>query len=113
MWLRQDYDAGLIQGVVHTELEVDVTRGWTDHLPWSHVEGGARLRGYSVSAQRVEAYLAGKKRVTRSSDWSPVVSWKRETRHRSVMIDGTPQWRLSGVGSRPLRLDQDSGGSTR
>ena len=46
--LRRDYCAGLIQGDVHTELEVDGARGWTDHLPWSHVEGGAGLRGYDV-----------------------------------------------------------------
>ena len=39
--LRQDYGAGLIQGGVYTELEVDGARGWTDHLSWSHVEGGA------------------------------------------------------------------------
>ena len=48
VWLRQDYGAGLIQGDVHTELKVDGARGWTDHLPWSHVEGGAELRGYGV-----------------------------------------------------------------
>ena len=47
--LRQDYGVGLIQGGVYTELEVDEAQGWTDHLPWSHVEGGAGLRGYSVS----------------------------------------------------------------
>ena len=41
--LRQDYDAGLIQGGVYTELEVDEVWGWTDHLPWSHVEGGAEV----------------------------------------------------------------------
>ena len=58
--LRQDYGAGLIQGGVYTELEVDEAQGWTDHLPWSHVEGGAGLRGYGVSRQRVEAYSAGK-----------------------------------------------------
>ena len=46
MWLRQDYGAGLIQGGVYTKLEVDEAQGWTDHLPWSHVEGGAGLRGY-------------------------------------------------------------------
>ena len=40
--------AGLIQGGVYTELEVDEAQGWTDHLPWSHVEGGAELRGYGV-----------------------------------------------------------------
>ena len=70
MRLRQDYGAGLIQGGVYTELEVDEARGWTDHLPWSHVEGGAGLRGYGVSRQRVEAYSVGKKRVTCTSDWS-------------------------------------------
>ena len=42
------------------ELEVDGARGWTDHLPWSHVEGGAGLRGYGVRIQRIEAYSAGK-----------------------------------------------------
>ena len=60
VWLRQDYGAGLIQGDVYTELEVDGARGWTDHLPWSHVEGGAGLRGYGVRIQRIEAYSAGK-----------------------------------------------------
>ena len=60
MWLRQDYDAGLIQGDVHTELEVDGARGWTDHLPWSHVECEAGLRGYDVRIQGIEAYSAGK-----------------------------------------------------
>ena len=73
VWLRQDYGAGLIQGGVHTELEVDGARGWTDLLPWSHVEGGAGLRGYGVRIQRIEAYSAGKKRGTRNSDWSPMV----------------------------------------
>ena len=82
MWLRQDYDAGLIQGGVYTELEVDGARGWTDHLPWSHVEGGAGvwktsldagLRGYGVRIQRIEAYFSGKRRGARNSDWSPVV----------------------------------------
>ena len=40
-------------------------------------------------------------------------------RHKSVGtedgggIGGTLQWGLSGVVSRPLRLDQDSGGSTQ
>ena len=63
MRLRQDYDAGLIQGDVYTELEAGGARGWTDHLPWSHVEGGAGLRGYDISAQRVEAYSAGKASV--------------------------------------------------
>ena len=58
MWLRQNYGAGLIQGDVHTELDVDGARGWIDHLPWSHVEGGAGLRGYDVSIQRIEAYSA-------------------------------------------------------
>ena len=47
--LRQDYGAGLIQGGVYTELEVDEAQGWIDHLSWSHVEGGAGLRGYGVS----------------------------------------------------------------
>ena len=47
--LRQDYGVGLIQGGVYTELEVDEAQGWIDHLPWSHVEGEARLRGYDVS----------------------------------------------------------------
>ena len=42
------------------KLEVDEARGWTDHLPWSHVEGGAELRGYGVRIQRIEAYSAGK-----------------------------------------------------
>ena len=27
MWFRQDYGAGLIHGVVYTELEVDEARG--------------------------------------------------------------------------------------
>jgi hypothetical protein len=27
VWLRQDYGAGLIQGVVHTELDIDVAWG--------------------------------------------------------------------------------------
>ena len=58
VWLRQDYAVGLIQGGVHTELEVDGTRGWTDHLPWSHVEGGAGLRGYGVRIQGIKAYSA-------------------------------------------------------
>ena len=61
VWLRQDYGAGLIQGDVYTELEVDEAQGWIDHLPWSHVEGGAGLRGYGVSRQRVEAYSARNK----------------------------------------------------
>ena len=65
MWLRQDYDAGLIQGGVYTELEVDETRGWTDHLPWSHVEGGAELRGYGVRIQGIEGYSA---RMGKASD---------------------------------------------
>ena len=75
MWLRQDYGAGLIQDGVYAELEVDEAQGWTDHLPWSHVEGGAGLRGYGVRIQRIEAYSAmgWKKRVTRNLDWSPVV----------------------------------------
>ena len=83
VWLRQDYGAGLIQGDVHTELEVDGAQGWTDHLPWSHVEGeagvwrtslGAGLRGYGERIQGIEAYSAkGEKRVICSSDWSPVV----------------------------------------
>ena len=73
VWLRQGYGAGLIQGGVYTELEVDEAQGQTDHLPWSHVEGGAGLRGYGVRIQRIEAYSAGKKRVALSSDWSPVV----------------------------------------
>ena len=74
MWLRQDYGAGLIQGGVYTELEVDEAQGWTNHLSWSHVEGGAGLRGYDIRIQGIEAYSArGKKRVTCSSDWSPVV----------------------------------------
>ena len=60
MWLRQDYGAGLIQGGVYTELEVDEAQGWTDHLPWSHVEGGAGLRGYGVRIQGIEAYSVGK-----------------------------------------------------
>ena len=64
--LRQDYGVGLIQDGVHTELEVDGVRGWTDHLPWSHVEGGAGLRGYGVRIQRIKAYSArdGKARDT-------------------------------------------------
>ena len=61
MWLRQDYGAGLIQGGVYTELEVDEAQGWTDHLPRSHVEGGAGLRGYGVRIQRIEAYSAAGK----------------------------------------------------
>ena len=67
VWLRQDYGAGLIQGDVHTKLEVDGARGWTDHLPWSHVEGGAGLRGYGVRIQRIEAYSADGK-----SEWHVV-----------------------------------------
>ena len=63
----------LIQGGVYTELEVNEAQRWTDHLPWSHVEGGAGLRGYGVRILRIEAYSAGKKRETRNSDWSPVV----------------------------------------
>ena len=47
------------------ELEVDGTRGWTDHLPWSHVEGGAGLRGYDVRIQGIEAYSA---RMGKASD---------------------------------------------
>ena len=50
MWLRQDYGAGLIQGGVYTELEVDEAQGWTDHLPWSHVEGGAGVWKTSLGA---------------------------------------------------------------
>ena len=50
MWLRQDYGAGLIQGGVYTELEVDEAQGWTDHLPWSHVEGGAGVWRTSLGA---------------------------------------------------------------
>ncbi|XP_044440433.1 glycine--tRNA ligase, chloroplastic/mitochondrial 2-like [Triticum aestivum] len=62
----QDYCGGLIQDSIHTKLEVDVARGWTDHLPWSHVEAGARvwktslragLRGYGV-CDRLTAVLA-------------------------------------------------------
>ena len=49
VWLRQDYGAGLIK-TVHTELEVDGARGWTDHLPWSHVEGGAGVWKISLGA---------------------------------------------------------------
>ena len=64
MRLRQDYGAGLIQGGVYTELEVDEAQGWIDHLPSSHAEGGAGLRGYGVSRQRVEAYSAEKARDT-------------------------------------------------
>ena len=56
--LRQDYGAGLIQGGVYTELEVDEAHGWTDRLPWSHVEGGAGLRGYGVRIQGIGAYSA-------------------------------------------------------
>ena len=73
VWLRQDYGAGLIQGGVYTELEVDEAHGWTDHLPWSHVEGGAGLRGYDVRIQGIEAYSAGKSegRVVRTgAQWS-------------------------------------------
>ena len=55
------------------ELEVDGARGWTDRLPWSHVEGGAGLMGYDVRIQRIEAHSAGKKREARSLDWSSVV----------------------------------------
>ena len=61
VWFRQDYDAGLIQDDVHTKLEIDGAQGWTDHLPWSHVEGGAGLRGYGVRIQRIEAYSASGK----------------------------------------------------
>ena len=43
------------------ELEVDGARGWTDHLPWIHVEGGAGLRGYGVRIQRIEAYFSWEK----------------------------------------------------
>ena len=50
VWLQQDYGAGLIQGDVHTKLEVDGARGWTDHLPWSHVEGGAGVWRTSLGA---------------------------------------------------------------
>ena len=50
VWLRQDNGAGLVQGDVHTELEVDGARGWTDHLSWSHVEGGAGVWKTSLSA---------------------------------------------------------------
>ena len=32
------------------ELEVDGARGWTDHLPWSHVEGGAGVWRTSLGA---------------------------------------------------------------
>ena len=60
VWLRQDYGAGLIQGGVYTELEVDEAQGWIDHLPWSHVEGGAGLRGCDVRIQRIKAYSAEK-----------------------------------------------------
>ena len=49
MRLRQDYGAGLIQGGVYTELEVDEAQGWIDHLPWSHVEDEAGLRAYGIS----------------------------------------------------------------
>ena len=59
MRLRQDYGTGLIQGDVYTELEVDEAQGWIDHLPWSHVEGGAGLRGYGVRIQRIKAYSEG------------------------------------------------------
>ena len=59
--LRQDYGAGLIQGGVYTELEVDEARGWTNHLPWSHAEGGAGLRGYGVRIKGIEAYSARRK----------------------------------------------------
>ena len=63
--LRQDYGVGLIQDGVYTELEVDEARWWTDHLPWSHVEGGAGLRGYGVRIQGIEAYSArGKSEYT-------------------------------------------------
>ena len=57
----------MIQGDVHTELEVDEAHGWTDRLPWSHVEGGAGLRGYGVRIQRIEAYSADGK-----SEWHVV-----------------------------------------
>ena len=50
MRLRQDYGAGLIQGGVYTELEVDEAHEWTDHLSWSHVEGGAEVWKTSLSA---------------------------------------------------------------
>uniref|UniRef100_N1QZQ3 RNA-dependent RNA polymerase n=1 Tax=Aegilops tauschii TaxID=37682 RepID=N1QZQ3_AEGTA len=39
--LRQDYGAELIQGDVHTKLGVNGAQGWTDHVSWIHVEGGA------------------------------------------------------------------------
>ena len=58
MRLQQDYGAGLIQGGVYTELQVDEAQEWTDHLPWSHVEGVAGLRGYCVRIQGIEAYSA-------------------------------------------------------
>ena len=74
MRLRQDYGAGLIQGGVYTELEVDEAQGWTDHLPWSHVEGGAGLRGYGVRIQRIKAYSVGWKSeehvVRTGAQWS-------------------------------------------
>ena len=69
-----NYGAGLIQGDVYTELEFDGARGWTDHLPWSHVEGGAGLRSCDARIQGIKAYSAsGKKQGTRSSGRSPVV----------------------------------------
>ena len=61
VWLRQDYGAGLIQDGVYTELEVDEAQGWIDHLPWSHIEGGAGLRGYHVRIQGIEVYSAMRK----------------------------------------------------
>ena len=56
------------------ELEVDGTRGWTDHLPWSHVEGGAGLRGYDVS-RRGRSLLSRRKKseghvVRTGAQWS-------------------------------------------
>ena len=71
------------------------------------------IEGLRRKSSESRSLFQREKRVTCSSDWSLVVRWKLETRHRSVMIGGTLQWGLSGVVSRPLRLNRDSGGSTR
>ena len=63
----------MIQGGVYTEVEVDEAQEWTDHLPWSLVEGGAGLRGYGVRILRIKAYSARKSegRVIRTgAQWS-------------------------------------------
>ena len=70
VWLRQDYSAGLIQGDVHTELEVDGARWWTDYLPWSHVEGGDGVRELQL------ALIEGLRR--KSSESRSLLSGKSE-----------------------------------